>query len=272
MKRVMLKVMFLLICTVFFCAMAENTKASSDAELAQKLSNPVADLITLPIQTTWDRDIGARDTGRKMQTNIQPVIPFEWNSETNLITRTIIPVIDQKNISPGSGSQFGIGDINMTLFFSPKKPTSGGLIWGVGPVFLLPTATDSQLGLDKWCVGPAAIMLTTSGQWTMGVLANHMWSIGGKSFRPDISTTFIQPFAAYTTPDAWTISLQSETTYNAKKGDWGVPFNVALAKLVKWGKMPVSLQGGVGYWLESPNSGAEGFRFRLQVNFVLPKP
>jgi len=50
-----------------------------------------------------------------------------------------------------------------------------------------------------------------------------------------------------------------------------VPINVAVAKLVRWGKIPVSLQAGVGYWLESPETGPEGFRFRLQANFVLPK-
>jgi hypothetical protein len=49
-----------------------------------------------------------------------------------------------------------------------------------------------------------------------------------------------------------------------------VPVNAAVSKLVYFGKLPVSLQGGVGYWLESPESGPEGWRFRLQANFVLP--
>ena len=243
----------------------------ADADLAQELSNPLADLMTIPVQMTYDRNIGRGDDGRKLQTNIQPVIPFDWDPETNLISRTIIPVISQDKIFPGEGSQFGLGDISLSLFFSPKAPTPGGVTWGVGPVFLLPTATDSLLGGKKWGAGPTAVALTTRGPWTVGGLGNHIWSFAGSSGRPDINNTFIQPFAAYTSPSAWTISVQSETNYNWKTEKWSVPINAALSKLVRWGKLPVSLQAGVGYWAESPESGPEGFRFRFQVTFVLPK-
>jgi len=128
------------------------------------------------------------------------------------------------------------------------------------------------LGADKWGVGPAAVALTTRGPWTMGVLANHIRSFAGDSNRQDIKSTFIQPFFAYTTPDALTYSFQSETTYNHKTENWSVPINFAVAKMMRWGKLPVNLQGGIGYWLKSPDSGPEGFRFRFQINFVLPKP
>jgi hypothetical protein len=180
-------------------------------------------------------------------------------------------VIYQDDIFPGEGSQFGLGDINLSLFFSPRKPTSGGLTWGIGPVLLFPTATDSLLGAKKWGAGPTAVALTVRGPWTVGILANHIWSYTGDSDRQDISNTFLQPFAAYTWPSAWTVSLQSESSYNWKTEKWSVPVNVAVSKLVKWGKLPVSLQAGVGYWAESPETGPEGFRFRLQANFVLPK-
>jgi len=253
---------------------AENTseaQQNGDAGLAQELTNPLADLMTIPIQMNYDRDIGPLDDGWKLQTNIQPVIPFSLTEDWNLISRTIIPVIYQDDIFPGAGSQFGLGDINLSLFFSPRNPTSGGLIWGVGPVLLLSTATDSLLGAKKWGAGPAAVALTMHGPWTMGILANHVWSYAGDSDRPDISNTFAQPFLAYTWPSAWTVSVQSESNYNWKTEKWSVPINAAVSKLVKWGKLPVSLQAGVGYWAESPETGPEGFRFRLQANFVLPK-
>jgi hypothetical protein len=227
--------------------------------------------MTIPIQMNYDRDIGPRDDGWKLQTNIQPVIPFHLNDNWNLISRTIMPVIHQDDIFPGSGSDFGLGDINLSLFFSPRKPTSGGVTWGIGPLLLFPTATDSLLGGRKWGAGPTAVALTTRGPWTVGILANHIWSYAGDSDRQDISSSFLQPFAAYTWPSAWTFSVQSETTYNWKAENWSVPVNVAVSKLVKWGKLPVSLQAGVGYWAESPDTGPEGFRFRLQANFVLPK-
>ena len=266
--------MFIAISMLVQPAQAEDTSGTQkggDADLAQELSNPLADLMTIPIQMNYDRDIGPQDDGWKLQTNIQPVIPFYLNEDWNLISRTIMPVIYQDDILPGSGSDFGLGDINLSLFFSPKKPASGGVIWGIGPVLLFPTATESLLGAKKWGAGPTAVALTMRGPWTVGMLANHIWSYAGDSDRQDISNTFLQPFAAYTWPSAWTVSVQSESTYNWKTEKWSVPVNAAVSKLVRWGKLPVSLQAGVGYWVESPDAGPEGFRFRLQANFVLPK-
>jgi len=199
------------------------------------------------------------------------VIPIHLNPEWNLITRTILPVIYQDDVFPGEGSQFGLGDINLSLFFSPRKPAFGSVTWGVGPVLLLPTATDSLLGAKKWGAGPTAVALTVSGPWTAGMLANHIWSYAGDGDRQDISNTFLQPFVAYTWPSAWTVSVQSESTYNWKTEKWSVPVNASVSKLVTLGKLPVSLQAGVGYWAESPETGPEGFRFRLQATFVLPK-
>ena len=248
-----------------------GAKQGGDADLAQQLSNPIADLITIPVQMNYDRGIGPQDDGWKLQTNIQPVIPFAVNDDWNLITRTIMPVIYQDDIFPGSGSDFGLGDINMSLFFSPKLPTAGGWLWGVGPVLLFPTATKDLLGSEKWGAGPAVVALTMSGQWTIGLLANHIWSYAGDSDRQDINNSFMQPFVAYTWPSAWTFSVQSETTYNWETEKWSVPLNIAISKLVRWGKLPVSLQGGIGYWAKSPDYGPDGFRFRLQANFVLPK-
>ena len=244
---------------------------SGDAGLAQALTNPIADLISVPIQMNYDRNIGRADDGTKFTANVQPVIPFHINDDWNLITRTIVPVIYQDEMVPRAGSQFGLGDVNLSLFFSPKKPTAGGLIWGAGPVFLLPTATDSKLGGRKWAAGPGVVGLATRGRWTVGMLANHIWSFAGNADRQDISSTFAQPFVAYTWPSAWTVSAQSETSYNWKSDQWSIPVNVAVSKLVRIGKLPVSLQGGIGYWVDSPDAGPEGFRFRLQVNVVLPK-
>jgi hypothetical protein len=278
MKKEMLLIstlfMFLAVSTLVQPGQAEDASLAQqggDADLAQDLTNPLADLMTIPIQMNFDSDIGMADDGSKVTTNIQPVIPFQLNEEWNIISRTIAPVIYQDDIFPGSGSQFGLGDISESLFFSPRKPKTGGVIWGAGPIFLLPTATDSLLGAKKWGAGLTGMALTMRGPWTLGALGNHVWSFAGDKDRIDISNTFVQPFVAYTWPSAWTVSVQSETTYNWKIEKWSVPINVAVAKLVRWGKLPVSLQAGVGYWAESPETGPEGFRFRLQANFVLPK-
>ena len=261
-------------CTLNRPARAETTSDAwqeGDAEIAQELSNPLADLMSIPFQMNYDRDVGPRDDGWKLQTNVQPVIPFHLSEDWNLISRTIVPVIHQDDIFPGAGSQFGLGDTTLSLFLSPKKPTSAGITWGVGPVLLVPTATDDLLGTKKWGAGPTVVALTTPGPWTLGMLANHVWSYAGDGGRQNVSHTFLQPFAAYTWSSPWTASLQSESSYNWNTENWSVPINAAVSKLVRWGKLPISLQAGVGYWAESPDTGSEGVRLRLQATFVLPK-
>jgi hypothetical protein len=271
MANAFLKGMNFLAITLLVLPMAAYAQGEKDAELAQELTNPLADLVTIPIQMNFDREIGPADDGTKITTNVQPVVPFNLTNDWNLITRTIVPIVYQDEIYPGAGSQFGLGDINATIFLSPKKPMAGGLIWGVGPVFLLPTGTDDLLTAKKWGAGPAAVALVLRGPWTVGILANHIWSFAGDDNRQDISNTFMQPFVAYTWPSAWTVSAQSESTYNWKAEQWSVPVNVSVSKLVRIGQLPVSLLGSVGYWFESADTSPEGIRFRLQANIVLPK-
>ena len=259
----------LLVSLVSTLVLSTVTINASDADLAQELTNPIADLMTIPIQMTYDQNIGPKDKGSKVQTNIQPVIPFEIGEDWNLLTRTILPVVRQNDIFPGAGSQFGLGDTSVSMFFSPKKPTNG-VIWGAGPIALLPTATDSKLGTKKWGIGPAGILVAMIGPWTLGGLSNHVWSVAGSGSN-DISSTFIQPFGAYTWPSAWTVSLQSESTYDWKGKEWAIPVNATVSKLVRFGKLPVSLQAGTGYWVKSTTNGPQGVRLRLQANIVLPK-
>ena len=241
------------------------------AELAKKLSNPVAALISVPFQLNYDEGIGPAEDGKRWTLNVQPVIPFELDRDWNIISRTILPVVWQDDIFPGAGSQFGIGDIVQSVFFSPKVPTAGGWIWGAGPVFLLPTGSDDLLTADKWGAGPTGVVLKQQGPWTYGALANHIWSFAGDSDRADVSNTFLQPFLAYTTPTAWTFTLNTESTYDWKNEQWSVPINGVVSKVMKVGNQLVSVGGGVRYWADSPASGPEGLGLRFVFTLLFPK-
>lgn len=196
--------------------------------------------------------------------------PRPLNDDWNVISRTILPVAYQHDIARPSGNQFGLGDISQSLFFSPKKPTANGIIWGVGPVFLFPTATDELLGGEKWGAGPTAVVLKQKDGWTVGMLANHIWSFAGDGDRSDINATYLQPFVSYTTKDAWTFSLNTESTYNWEAQQWSVPINFQVSKLVVMDKQPISLFAGVRYWAESPDNGPDGFGFRTGITLLFP--
>ena len=243
--------------------------ADDAAELAKKLSNPVASLISVPIQYNFDHNIGPAQDGRKHQINVQPVIPVSLNADWTMISRTIVPIIDQHDIFPTAGSQFGLGDTTQSLFFSPKQPTNG-IIWGLGPALLLPTGNDELLSTEKWGAGPTAVVLTQQSGWTIGVLANHIWSFAGDEVRADVNSTFLQPFISYTTADAWTYGLNTESTYNWTAEEWSVPINLTVSKLTKFGNQPVSLGAGVRYWADSPDSGPEGWGARAVMTFLFP--
>ena len=121
-----------------------SAQEESDEQLAMQLANPIAALVSVPFQLNIDRDIGALEEGDRWTLNVQPVVPIELNEDWNLISRTILPLVSQSDIAPGSGRQTGTGDIVQSLFFSPKAPVNGWII-GAGPVFLLPTGSNDLL-------------------------------------------------------------------------------------------------------------------------------
>jgi hypothetical protein len=241
------------------------------AELAKKLSNPIAALISVPFQLNVDQDLGAARTGERWSLNIQPVVPVELNRDWNLISRTIVPLVAQTDVVPGGGSQSGLGDVVQSVFLSPKAPTAGGWIWGAGPVLLFPTATDDALGAKKWGAGPTAVVLKQDRGWTYGALANHLSSFAGSASRPDVNATFVQPFVSYTTPDAWTFALNTESTYDWERGRWSVPVNALASKVTRIGDQLVSIGGGLRYWAESPDGAPQGWGLRLVVTLLFPK-
>ena len=255
-------------------AQAPAPAASHDeqaADLAKKLSNPLAALISVPIQYNYDKYGGANDGAAVSRVTVQPVIPISLNNDWNLISRTIFPIIDQKDFPVGALNESGLGDTTASLFFSPKAPTAGGWIWGAGPVFLLPTATQDVLGAEKWGLGPTAVALKQTGPWTVGMLANHIWSVGGNDSRNDVSATFLQPFVSYTTKTHTTFSANTESTYDWKSEQWQVPLNVAVAQLFKVGTQMLQFQVAGRYWAVAPGNGPEGWGLRVQLTLLFPK-
>ncbi|MEE8626147.1 MAG: hypothetical protein V3T19_12465, partial [Acidiferrobacterales bacterium] len=221
--------------------LAENVVADGDGiiepgenpveEMAKAAQNPVADLISLPFQNNTNFGFGPDDDIQNVL-NIQPVIPFHLSENWNLITRTIVPLINQPEVVQGTGDEFGLGDINFTAFFSPKNPTKG-IIWGAGPIFAFPTATDEKLGSEKWSLGPSAVALTIQGPWLFGALINNVWSFAGDDDRDDVNAMLVQPFVNYNLPNGWYLVSSPIITANweaASGNTWLVPLGGGVGK------------------------------------------
>ena len=170
-------------------ALADDTEA-----LAKAAQNPIAAMISLPFQNNTTFNVGTENQTQNVL-NIQPVIPIKLDTEWNLITRTIVPVISQPGFVPGQDRTNGIGDMQLELFVSPAKP--GKLIWGAGPILQFPTNSNDALGTKKWGIGPAVVLLKSEGHWLYGVVANNVWSFAGPSDAAPINQMLVQYFVNY---------------------------------------------------------------------------
>jgi hypothetical protein len=247
-----------------------NTNAGAEA-LQKATQNPVASLISVPIQN--NNNFGISPGYRTQDVlNIQPVIPVGISKNWNLIVRWIMPIVYQPlpPVDPQTGV-YGFGDMVPTFFVSPKKP--GKLIWGLGPVFQLPTATSTFLGQGKLGIGPSAVALMQPGHWTLGALFNNVWSVAGSGSRPAVNQFLLQYFINYNLKKGWFITWQPTLTANweaTNGGRWVVPFGGGLGRIMKLGAQPVSITGQFyGNAVHPP--GASSWTMRLQFALLFPK-
>jgi hypothetical protein len=250
-------------------ARAQDEGPNSASDLANKLSNPVASLISVPFQNNVD--FGAGGAVHDVL-NIQPVIPFSISEDWNLITRNILPITgEDSDFSPNGRSAFGLGDMTSSFFFSPKAPTSGGWIWGAGPVALLPTATQDVLGAGKLGLGLTAVVLKQQSGWTYGVLANQIWSVAGPDGRMDVSATFLQPFLGYTWKSGFSLTGNAESSFDWEHGGRPtIPLNLVAAQVLKLGDQPISIFAGGRVYADRPHGGPY-WGLRMGITLLFPQ-
>ncbi len=250
-------------------------------DLAKASQNPVGNMISLPLQNNTTFGIGP-DDAKSNVLNLQPVYPVSLSDNWNLINRAIVPVIYREEVIPGSGSAFGLGDISYTGFISPSKP--GKVIWGVGPSFLFPSATEDRWASDKFSAGAGVVVLTMPGNWVVGALAQNVWSIAGDSDAEDVNYLLFQPIINYNLSNGWYLTSVPVITANweaSSDNRWTIPLGGGFGKIAKWGPQPVDLSLQAYYNVESPvpliaqapnvdNQGGD-WTLRLQLKFLFPK-
>ena len=248
---------------------ASAAEPESQQALALKLANPVAALVSVPMQFNFDGDIGPARKGSRITLNVQPVIPFRISKDWLLISRTIVPIVWQKNIFPGSGSQFGLSDTIQSVFISPTK--TGSFAWGAGPVLLIPTGTDALLSTRKWGAGPSAVVLKQNGPWTYGGLVNQVWSYAGNSSRADVNQMLINPFVSHASPTAFTMVVSADVTRDWNAKTWVVPISFSVSQVTRIGKQLAQVGGGVRYYVATSPASPHGFAARFSVTLLFPQ-
>ncbi len=251
-------------------AKAAQMQAAAAAELQKAVQNPVASLISVPVQNNSNFGIGPYDRTQDVL-NIQPVIPANISKNWMVITRIIQPIVWQPYPNATTGGEYGLGDMNPTFFLSPRKP--GKLIWGAGPAFVIPTATNDILGQGKFSLGPSLVVLTQPKPWTIGALVNNVWSVAGSGNRPDVNQMLLQYFINYNLKKGWYISVSPIITANwkATTGNvWTVPFGGGVGRVTKLGFQPVNITAQF-YGNAVHPAGASPWGMRLQIAFLFPK-
>lgn len=256
-----------------FAALCQSAPANAEdsPEIAKQAQNPIASMISVPFQNNATFGVG-EDSRVQDSLLIEPVIPFKLTSDWNLITRTIIPLIDQPTLAPGLGNVSGLGDVQLSLYMSPVKPF-GGLIWGLGPSFSFATASDRSLGTGKNSAGLSTALLTIQGHWLAGVLITDVASIGGQEDRKDVHQFLMQPFVDYNFSHGWYLASSPIITANWKAtsgNKWTVPVGGGGGKILHIGHQAVNAYVQAFDNVVHPHEGGR-WTLRLQVQLLFPK-
>lgn len=236
--------------------------------LAKASQNPVADMNTIPVQFNWYSG-GGLGAETLSVTNIQPVLPLPISANWNLVSRTIVPVV---SLPTGGGERSkGIADIQEEVYLSPTKP--GKLIWGVGPVVSLPTATISELSMGQFVVGPSLVLLAMPGKFVLGGVVNQMWRFAGKDITTPINSFFAQPFINYNLKLGWSVATAPAITANWEAETdqhWTVPVGMGVTKITMVGSQALSVS--LQYYHNAIRPDAAGAdQIRMQVAFLFPR-
>jgi hypothetical protein len=261
---------FLFVAIGMSCLGTMTSWAQESSSIAKQAQNPIANLISVPLENDFDPQTGYKQEDSYVQ-QIKPVVPFRLSNDWNLITRTIIPIIQVPDLTSNVRGVSGLGDVELSLFLSPAK--FGPVIWGVGPAISIPTATEDILGTKKLSVGPAVVVLRSQGHWLFGALVQNLFSVAGPSARPDVNQMLMQPFVNYNLRHGWYLVSSPVITANweaTPPNTWTVPVGGGVGKIVHFGKLPVNVYTQFFRNTSYPE-GTTHWSARFQMQFLFPK-
>jgi hypothetical protein len=255
-------------CIAALASTARTSHAQNESQLAKASQNPIANLTSIPLQFNFNSGGGLGST-TYLLLNVQPVMPLTLNKKWLLISRTIVPYT---NIPLPTGIRVnGLADIQQQSYFTLKKPSK--IVWGLGPIFSVPTATNDVVRTGQWALGPTGVALITSGRWVVGALANNLWRIGGVRHGLAINQFTTQPFINFNIPQGWAIVTAPLITANWSASDderWTVPIGIGVSKISRIGQQPVNV--GAQYYhntMHPSEAGSDQFRFQFTLLYPI---
>ncbi len=239
-----------------------------EIELLKELDNPFSNLIRINMRNDWDFGIGQANAMRYTAT-LNPAIPFSLNDRWSLIVRTQVPAVYAEAPRSDTRSKVGLGDINQAFYFSPNK-TMARWIWGAGPGFRFPSASEHGLGGEKWAAGPSLAVLQQRNGWTYGVLVNHLWSFAGHDSTPEVNATSVTPFVSHITRRTTSFQVSAGSVYDWRLKQQTLPVEISTTQVLKIGKQDVSFSLGGRYYIEKATGGPD-WGMDFTVSLLFPK-
>jgi hypothetical protein len=240
--------------------------------IAKKLANPIANMISVPLQYEFSRGVGRNQGGSEQTLLFQPVMPFNLGGGDTFIVRPIVAGVREVSVQGASGQPFsgyGIANVTIESFYAPN--TNSSWIWGVGPYAQSPSGNSGKFGSQQTGAGITGVVLNRHGPWTYGLLGYQSWEVGGNPAFGTQNNLYGQPFFAYTNKEALTITANMEALYNYDTRRTSNPLYVGASKLTVIGGIPFSFGAGPMYYVSNTPGGPSGWGARATATVVILK-
>ncbi len=246
--------------------------AVDSVDIAKKLSNPIANMISVPLQYEFSRGLGKNQGGSEQTLLFQPVAPFNLGGGDIFIVRPIVAGAREVSIQGPNGvpySGYGIASVTLESFYAPN--TNSSWIWGIGPYAQSPSGNSGHFGSQQTGAGVTAVVLNRDGPWTYGLLGYQSWNVGGNPMYGTQNNLYGQPFLAYTNKEAWTFTANMEASYNYDAHRTSNPLYIGASKLFVIDGVPFSFGAGPIYYVSNTPGGPSGWGARATATLVILK-
>jgi hypothetical protein len=252
--------------------------------VARELANPNSSLATLSFknQYRWyTGDLPGASSKDNYTMVFQPAFPLslpdddETGDKRNLFIRPAFPllfdqpVLRQQNGGLSFDSASGLGDIQFDIGYGVSR--KDGLLWAVGMVGTLPTATDSDIAGKQLRLGPEFLVAKFEKWGLYGIFPSHQWNVVGWSNQSYCTTQF-QPVLRFLFKDGWSAGTQPIAFYDWRTSDWTAPLNLTVTKAVIFNKMPWKFDVEINYYFDQPNAFGPEWMIGLNLAPVVNNP